>query len=82
MRRLIAAAILAGSLALVAGCKDKTGAGGLRDEDNVQLDNASEMLDTSPDSLVANDEAPLGNGETPVAAPANEAAPANSSSGY
>jgi hypothetical protein len=61
MRRLIAAAILTGSL--LAGCGEKTGAGGLRDEDNVQLDNAAEMLDTTPDSLIANDEASLGNGD-------------------
>lgn len=74
MRRLIAAAMLAGSLTMVAGCGEKTGAGGLRDEDNRQLDNAAEMLDTSPDSLIANDEAALGNGDEEIVADENAAA--------
>jgi hypothetical protein len=74
MRRLIAAALLAGGLTILAGCGDKPGAGGLTEEDNLQLNNAAEMLDTSPDSLVANDEAVLGNGDEDVPADENEAA--------
>jgi hypothetical protein len=38
-------------------------AGGLTAEENRQLDNAAEMLDTSPDSLVPADNQALGNGE-------------------
>ena len=57
------AALFAGAL-LVAGC------GGADDgsptaADNASLDNISEELDASPDSLVAED-ATLGNGEAPA----------------
>lgn len=77
MKRILVIVALGGAL---AGC----GGGGAANnavtpEESAGLNNTAEMLDASPDSLVANNEAPLGNGETP--APANEAAP-NSSSGY
>jgi hypothetical protein len=62
MGKMIVAAALAAGLAL-AGCGDKAGEGGLTEAENRELDNAAEMLDASPDSLVANDEAALGNGE-------------------
>ena len=46
--------------ALLAGCGDNEGRGGLTAEQERQLDNAAEMLednmmDVSPDSLVANE---------------------------
>jgi hypothetical protein len=62
MNKMVAAAALAG-LAMLAACGDQPGAGGLTEEDNRELNNAAEMLDASPDSLVAGDEATLGNGE-------------------
>jgi hypothetical protein len=49
--------------AILAGCSEKPGEGGLTAEDNRQLDNAAEMLEVPSDSLVANDEMLLGNGE-------------------
>jgi hypothetical protein len=63
MRKVIAVASLAAGLLMLAGCGDKKGAGGLTEDDNRELNNAAEMLDASPDSLVANDEATLGNGD-------------------
>jgi hypothetical protein len=74
MRKIVAAAAAASLLAL-GGCGrggDKEG--GLSAEDNRQLDNAAEMLDTSPDSLVPADNAVLGNGEAMDAVGANESA--------
>lgn len=67
MRTLIKGAALAASL-MLAGCGENRGAGELTPEENRQLDNAAEMLDTSPDSMVADDEAALGNGEESVEA--------------
>lgn len=48
------------ALALLAACGDNEGAGGLTAEEERQLDNAAAMLDdnmidVSPDSLVANE---------------------------
>jgi len=63
MRKVIATAVLAASLAMLAGCSEEPGAGGLTEADNRELNNAAEMLDTSPDSLVPSEEAALGNGE-------------------
>jgi len=84
MRKLIAAAALTVGLTMLAGCGDKDGGNTPTEEENRQLDNAAEMLDASPDSMVANEDAPLGNGEVVVEeddpAPADEAsanAPAN-----
>lgn len=49
-----------GALGLLAGCGDNEGRGGLTAEEERQLDNAAAMLDdnmidVSPDSLVANE---------------------------
>ena len=48
------------ALALLAGCGDNVGPGGVTAEEERQLDNAAAMLDdnmidVSPDSLVANE---------------------------
>lgn len=61
----LAAAALIGAAAL-AGCGDSGGEGGLTAEESRELDNAAEMLDVPPDSLVADENAPLGNGEAPA----------------
>jgi len=54
----------AGALALLAGCGGGGGSeGGVTAEESKQLNEAAEMLDASPDSLVAPDETGLGNGE-------------------
>ena len=66
MRKMIAAAALAASLTMLAGCGDEPGAGGLTEADNRELNNAAEMLDTSPDDLVPSEEAALGNGEEEI----------------
>jgi hypothetical protein len=68
----------------LAGCMALSGCGGGSDdgsptaEENRQLNEAAEMLDTSPDDLVPVEEAELGNGEVDAAAEndasANEAA--------
>jgi hypothetical protein len=64
MRKRISAAAAALAAAMIlAGCGDKPGEGGLRAEDNAQLENAAEMLDVPSDSLAANDEMLLGNGD-------------------
>ena len=59
MKRLWMIAGLTG-LALLAGCGDNVGPGGVTAEEERQLDNAAAMLDdnmidVSPDSLVANE---------------------------
>ena len=61
MRKLFVGALAAA--AMLGGCSEKPGEGGLTAEDNRQLDNAAEMLDVPSDSLVANEEMLLGNGE-------------------
>ena len=76
MRKLIAATALAAGLTILAGCGDKGDGNTPTAEENAQLDNAAEMLDASPDSMVANEDAPLGNGEVDVVE-TEEAAPAN-----
>lgn len=58
----MAAAALLGA-AMLAGCGESGGEGGLTAEESQELDNAAEMLDVPPDSLVADENAPLGNGE-------------------
>lgn len=78
MKRLTGFAIAAAA-ALLAGCGDEEGRGGLTAEEERQLDEAARMLDenmidVSPDSLVAN-EAEL------EAIDANEGAPAESPPG-
>lgn len=54
------------AMAALAGCGGGEEAGGVSREEAQQLNEAAEMLDASPDSLVASDEAMLGNGDTPV----------------
>ncbi|WP_165356459.1 hypothetical protein [Sphingosinicella sp. BN140058] len=64
MRSIIATGLTAAALALLAGCGDKESTGPTAEE-NAQLDEAANMLDTSPDSLtVENPE--LGNGDAPT----------------
>jgi len=63
MRKWIAAAAMVPLLALGACGRGDDKAGGLTAEENRQLDNAAEMLDTSPDSLVPADNGALGNGD-------------------
>ncbi len=66
----------AGALALLAGCGQQGGEGGVTADESKQLNEAAEMLDASPDSLVAPDETGLGNGEA-GSAEADAAAEAN-----
>jgi hypothetical protein len=63
MRKLVATAAMVSLLALGACGRGDDKAAGLTAEENRQLDNAAEMLDTSPDSLVPADNQALGNGE-------------------
>jgi predicted small lipoprotein YifL len=62
MRKTIAAALLAAAALTAAGCGKKADPNVPTAEENASLANASAM-DTSPDSLVASDNAALGNGE-------------------
>ena len=64
MKRILIIASLATALAACSGGDDANNA--LSAEEAAGLNNAADMLDTSPDSLVANIEAPLGNGEEPM----------------
>jgi len=64
MKRLTTIAAIALGLALT-GCDNKEN-GGVTSEESAALNNAAEMLDASPDSLIADDQAPLGNGEVAV----------------
>ena len=50
----------------LAACGAKKDEGGLTAEDNQELNNAAEMLDASPDSLVPSDNVALGNGDEAV----------------
>ncbi len=66
MQRITIVAALAAAAALGAcGSKDQSN-GGVTAEESAGLNNAAEMLDASPDSLVAPDESPLGNGDEPA----------------
>lgn len=49
------------SLALVSACGggDEAAVGGVSAEEAAQLNNAAEMLDTSPDSMTAPEDMPL-----------------------
>ncbi|MGS1015932.1 hypothetical protein [Allosphingosinicella humi] len=56
------------ALALVAGCGgDQPGNEGVTAEESRQLNETAEMLDTSPDSLIADENLEIGNGEIPAA---------------
>ncbi len=63
MKHSIGLAVMAAVLALGACGGQDEGAGGVTKEESQQLNEAAEMLDASPDSLVASDETGLGNGE-------------------
>ena len=72
MKKSIAITLFAGA-ALLAGCGESGGEGGLSAEDNRELNEAAAMIedengvvDASSDSLVADENAPLGNGEMPA----------------
>jgi hypothetical protein len=64
--------VLAAVLGLSA-CGGNESTSGVTQEENQQLNEAAEMLDASPDSLVAPDETGLGNGEATDEAGANAA---------
>ena len=63
MKYSVGLAIAAAVLALVACGGQEEGAGGVTAEESRQLNEAAEMLDASPDSLVASNENDLGKGE-------------------
>jgi hypothetical protein len=63
MKNSIGFAVVAAVLALGACGGNNEGEGGVTAEESKQLNEAAEMLDASPDSLVAGDETGLGNGE-------------------
>ena len=63
MRYKAGAAVISVLLALGACGGPEEGSGGVTREEAEQLNEAAEMLDASPDSLVAPDETGLGNGE-------------------
>ena len=68
---LTAAAL--GLLTACGGSEDRNAA--VTAEESVALNDTENMLDVSPDSLAATEDAPLGNGEAPVEnsdAPATE----------
>jgi hypothetical protein len=76
MKKLSTLILTTAALVALAGCGAKKDEGGLSAQDNQELNAAAEMLDASPDSLVATDNVALGNGEEPAAgaAEANESA--------
>ena len=64
MKHSIGLVVVAAVLALGAcGGGEDQGAGGVTKEESQQLNEAAEMLDASPDSLVISNEAELGNGD-------------------
>ena len=64
MKNSIGFAVIAAVLALAAcGGGEEQGTGGVTAEESKQLNEAAEMLDASPDSLVISNEAELGNGD-------------------
>jgi hypothetical protein len=62
MRRIVAAAALAMGIAALGACGKGGNSNELTAEDNAELNDANNMLDTSPDSLAVGNVA-LGNGE-------------------
>lgn len=70
---LVITAAAMGLLTACGGSEDSNS--GVTAEESVALNDTENMLDVSPDSLAATEDAPLGNGEAPVetnAAPATE----------
>ena len=63
MKRSLTITVLGTAVMLAACGKSGESTGGVSAEESRQLDNAAEMLDASPDGLIANEETPLGNGE-------------------
>ena len=79
MRKLSAAAAFAAGLAILAGCGNNDSSITPTADENLQLNNAAEMLDASADGMTASEDTPLGNGEEAIVEPddpalANEAA--------
>jgi predicted small lipoprotein YifL len=62
MRKLVAGAALAMTILALGACGRSGNSNELTAEDNAQLDEANNMLDTSPDSLAVGN-VTLGNGE-------------------
>jgi hypothetical protein len=81
MKTRFALAAFASLLALAACGRGGDKEGGLTAEENAQLNNAADMLDTTPDNLVPADNASLDNGDGAMDAiddeSANGAAEAN-----
>ncbi len=63
MKNSVGLVVVAAVLALGACGGREQEEGGVTAEESKQLNEAAEMLDASPDSLVAGDETGLGNGE-------------------
>ncbi len=63
MKNSVGLVVVAAVLALGACGGSEPEEGGVTAEESQQLNEAAEMLDASPDSLVADDETGLGNGE-------------------
>ena len=76
MRNSVGLVVMAVALALAACGGDEPREGGVTAEESEALNDTAEMLDASPDSLVAGDATGLGNGEA-GSAEAAEAAAAN-----
>ena len=74
MKNSVGLVVVAAVLALGACGGDEPREGGVTAEESKQLNDAAEMLDASPDSLVAGDETGLGNGEAGSAEAAEAAA--------
>ncbi len=66
MKNSVGLVVVAAVLALGACGGGDQKEGGVTAEESKQLNEAAEMLDASPDSLVAGDETGLGNGEEAI----------------
>jgi len=77
-RRSIAALAALGVLLTLGACNrhNDQGVGGVTADEADQLNNAAEMLDTSPDSLTAPEDAPLGNADAEADGSGQSKAPA------
>lgn len=77
MRRMVGWTTIAAGLAMLTACGGDDGAGGVTAEESRQLNEISETLDTSADSLTVSEEETLGNGENVETVPAAENEAAN-----